>query len=281
MLLCVNKIKVDSVKQVVPLLVLLLFILLTPQAFGQEEDLFGTTADDSLLFGSEFDLGGDDFSFDFDDAGEADSSAGEGDDFFGDFEDDAEETVEDATAVEDDWGFEDDSDSTAIDITEEEYPDHPLNFRKNFQGTMFDGAGLTVSFYSPQYVAEKLDTWYSYMDFSLSIELPYHFETASTNISFLVDISSFNFTNSFPAGGSFNGVSLIPVVRAEAFGLEAEAGVGMYSPTFGIMAGLGYAYQYQSLFFSAGYRWNWAYKIDPIGSGWWLEPRITTGIKLW
>ncbi|MCF6238612.1 MAG: hypothetical protein L3J79_07355 [Candidatus Marinimicrobia bacterium] len=256
--------------------VMLLFI--APVVYGQEEDLFGTAADDSLLFGDEFDLGGDDFSFDFEDETEAEEAPAESDDFFGEFEEEPEEETADTTAAGDDWGF--GEDSTDL-ITEEEYPDHPLNFQKAVQGTFMEGSGLTLSLYSPQYVSDKMDTWYSFMDYSLSIVSPWHFEAAPTTVSFLLDISSFNFKNSFPAGGSFKGVSIMPMVRVELYGIEAEAGVGMYLPTFGVMTGLGYSVQYHSLFVSAGYRWNWAYDIAPIGSGWWMEPRLTTGIKLW
>lgn len=260
-------------------------VFFVPAINAQEEDMFGTTADDSLLFGDEFDLGGDDFSFDFDEEGSTDSVATESDDFFGDGDAAEEElTEEDTAAVEDEWGFDDDSeagDSTGLGYSEEEYPDHPLNFRKSFQGSIFDGAGLTVSFSSPQYVADKLNTWYSEMDYSVAIELPFHIDAAPVDVSFSIDIASFKFENSFPSGGTFTGVSYMPAVRAEAYGLGVEAGAGMYSSSFGIMAGLGYALQFQSIYFSAGYRWNWASKIDPIGSGWWLEPRITTGIILW
>ena len=280
MLLCEIKNRVSLSSGIVLSISILLFLLAPQQAYAQEEDLFGTTGDDSLLFGDEFDLGGDDFSFDFDEGGETDTTVAEEDDFFGGFDEEEVTEDEEPAEAEDDWGFGEDiveADSTL----EEEYPDHPLNFRKKFQGTMLDGAGFTLSFYSPQYVADKLNTWHSSMDYSLTIELPFHYDADPVNISFLIDISSFKFENSFPAGGDFTGISFMPMVRAEAGGFEAEIGAGMYSPSFGLMTGLGYALQYQSLFISAGYRWNWAYQIDPIGSSWWLEPRITMGIKLW
>jgi len=257
--------------------------------YAQDDDPFATAGDDSLLFGDEFDLGTDDFSFDFDDSGSADSSAEAEDDFFGDTESETAEIDADTTAAEDDWGLTEDDgfgdlfedDSAGVDSLTELYTDHPLDFRKKYQGTILEGTGLVVSGYSPQYVADKLTTWYSYLDYSLSFELPQHLEFEPARISFLVDISSFDFQNSFPAGGNFSGVSLMPSLRAEMYGLEVEAGVGMYYPTFGIMAGAGYSYQFHSIFMSAGYRWNWAYQIEPIGSGWWLEPRFTFGIKLW
>lgn len=266
-----------------------MFLVSPAKLFSQDENLFESSDDDSLLFGDEFDLGGEDFSFDFDEGDDADTTSIESDDFFGDIEDEEVEGSADTTATDDVWGLGDDSDfdnifaedSTEGAIVEEELPDHPLDFRKKFQGTMMENTGLTVSLYSPQYVADKMETWYSFMDLSLTVELPWHYVVEPANISFLVDISSFKFENSFPAGGTFSGASLMPMVRAEAFGAEVEAGLGMYFPTFGMMMGLGYSYQYHSLFVSAGYRWNWVYKIDPIGSGWWMEPRITTGIKLW
>ena len=261
-----------------------LLLLLTPQGFAQEEDLFGG-ADDSLLFGSEFDLGTEDVPLDLDTDGAGESTPAAEDDFFGEF--DEEETPVEETetpAPTDDWGFGDDlaaEDSLAGDSTEVEFTDHPLDFRKSTNGTMLEGTGFTLSLYSPQVVNEKLDTWYSFLDFSLSVELPWHYEMDPFTVAFLVDISSFNFENSFPVGGTFKGFTIMPTVQAQVMGLEAEAGLGVYYPTWGIMTGLGYSIRYHSLYLSAGYRWNWAYKIEQVGSGWWLEPRITMGVKLW
>lgn len=262
--------------------------------YAQETDPFGDLESDSLLFGDEFDLGGDDFSFDFEDSAESDTSAAESDDEFGifDTEEDAEagadlleESGETETAEEDDWGLGDEDlfgeDSTAADSLVSAFTDHPLDFRKNFEGSILEGTGVTFSVYSPQMVNDKLTTWYSYIDFSLTAQLPWHLQFDPVELSFLVDISSFSFENSFPAGGAFRGASFMPYARAEIMGLEAELGMGMYYPTFGLMTGLGYSYQYYSLFTSLGYRWNWAYNIEPIGSAWWMEPRFTLGIKLW
>ncbi len=274
---------------------LFLLFLFPPNLFGQDADPFGSAEDDSLLFGEEFDLGGDDFSFDFDDDEDTTSTDAADDEFSFDFEDD-EETAEDSseigtdtTAADDDWGLDTSSDYESLitrtadgeeNVLMEEV-DHPLDFRKHFRGTVLENAGLTLSLYSPQAVGDNLDTWYSFMDFSLTAELPWHYTFDPVNISFMVDMSSFSFDNSFPEGGKFRGMSVMPIARAESFGAEVELGLGMYYPTFGMLLGAGYAYQYHSLYFSAGYRWNWAYNIEPIGSSWWLEPRLTAGVKLW
>jgi hypothetical protein len=210
--------------------------------------------------------------------------------FFGAFGDEEETeaglTEEDTTEV-DEWGLETDADYESL-ITRttdgdllEEVPDHPLELGKYVKGTIFEDTGFTLSLYSPQVVPDELNTWFSYMDISLTTELPWHFTFEPIELSFSIDISSFNFVNSFPVGGDFKGFSIMPLARAEIYGVELELGLGMYTPTFGAMAGIGYSYQFHSLFFSAGYRWNWAYNIDPIGSSWWLEPRFTTGIKFW
>lgn len=293
----------------------ILFMIQIPLSIlAQEADLFGAE-DDSLLFGDEFDLGDDDTSFDFDDDSGADDSfnfddaSGEDegfdfnegdsseaigsdeDDFFGEFdeEEEAEEAVGDSVG-DDDWGLEGSSDyETLITRTvagEEEFilddaSDHPLDFRDEVKGTIMEGTGLTLSLYSPQVVADGLSTWHSLLDVSLTTDLPWHFEFYPAELTFSVDISSFKFTNSFPAGGQFRGVSIMPMATAEAFGVEVETGLGVYYPTFGALIGLGYSYQFHSLFFSTGYRWNWVYEIDPIGANWWLEPRFTFGVKLW
>ena len=271
---------------------LMLVIVLSPQAYGQEEDLFGTSEDDSLLFGDEFDLGGDDFSFDLEEDAEAPAEDSAEDDFFGDFEED--EAEEDSVAVSDsteidEWGLESSDDYNSL-ITKTSSGDgsileteinHPLDFRKYVAGTFLEGTGFTISLYSPQVVGDNMETWFSFMDYSFTSELPWHFTFDPVELSFSLDISSFNFNNSFPAGGEFKGVSVIPIARAESFGAEVELGMGMYYPSFGMLAGIGYTYQFHSLFASAGYRWNWALNIDPIGAGWWLEPRFTFGVKFW
>lgn len=276
------------------ILTCLLMLFLVPDAKAQEEDLFGTSADDSLLFGDEFDLGDEDISFDFEDDGEGESDVASEDDFFGEFEDEdtAAGIEEDSVSIEaeDDWGLESSDDYESL-ITRsadgeenpffEEELSHPLDFRKYVRGTIFEGTGYTISLYSPQYVGEGLKTWYSYMDYSLTLELPWHLEINPAELSFSIDISSFSFDNSFPAGGDFKGVSVMPMAHAKIFGAEIELGMGTFYPTFGALAGIGYTYQFHSIFLSAGYRWNWAYNIDPVGSSWWLEPRLTTGIKLW
>ena len=269
---------------------LFLLTALSPDLYGQEEDLFGDSEGDSLLFGDEFDLGGDDFSFETEDETVPDPEASGEDDFFGEFGDEetADDTEADADSAEvDEWDLGGDADyeslitRTANGDVLEEVPDHPLELGKYVEGTFLEDTGFTLSFYSPQVVPDQLSTWYSYLDFSLTTELPWHFTSDPLELSFAIDISSFKFVNSFPVGGEFKGVSIMPLARAEIYGAELEMGLGMFTPTFGAMAGIGYAYQFHSLFFSVGYRWNWAYNIDPIGSGWWLEPRITTGIKFW
>ncbi len=253
---------------------------------AQEADPF---AADSLLFGEEFDLGDD-----FDLGGETleDTSTGlEG--LGGELDDwlnttDTDSLNQDTIAVDtaaDEWGFlEPGGDVDSIlegEVTEEEIPEHPLDLGRWVDGTFLEDTGFTLSLTSPHVVASQLDTWYSYIDFSLSMNLPWHFQSAPADISFSVDVSSFDFQNTFPAGGRFHGVSIMPLVQAEAFGFEGELGMGMFSSTFGLVSGLGYNLTFHSLFISTGYRWNWAYTIKPIGSAWWLEPRFTLGIRFW
>ncbi len=290
MLLYVKNLRCQASRFLMIVAGLLVLTVLSPDLYAQEEDLFGDSEGDSLLFGDEFDLGGDDFSFETEEDAESDTEASGEDDFFGEFED--EETVDETeaevdSAEVDEWGLGTDSDyeslitRTADGDVLDEVPDHPLELGKYVEGTFLEDTGFTLSLYSPQVVPDQMSTWYSYLDFSLTTELPWHFTFDPLELSFSVDISSFNFVNSFPVGGEFKGASIMPLARAEIYGVELEMGLGMYTPTFGAMAGIGYSYQFHSLFFSAGYRWNWAYNIDPIGSIWWLEPRITTGIKFW
>lgn len=269
--------------------------------FAQEDDFFGSAEDDSLLFGEEFDLGGDDFSFDFEDEGDAESETddelgGDSDDEFSFDFDDEEETADesaeaDTSGLGDEWGFGDEGDDYESLITktvegedgavERDPADHPLDFRKYTDGTIFENTGWTLSLYSPHKVAGNLETWYSFIDVSLTADLPWHFTLYPAELTFSVDISSFSFENSYPAGGSFRGLTVMPMAKAEVFGAELELGAGLFYPTFGVLAGAGYSIQYHSIFASAGYRWNWVSNIDPIGSNWWLEPRFTLGVKLW
>jgi len=265
---------------------LILLVGLPASLNAQEEDLFGSTEDDTLLFGDEFDLGDDEFSFEVDEGEDAEEGTSEEEDFFGDFGDEEETEAEEAvtdTSELDEWGLDSDDDyeSLITRAAETEVPDHPLDLRPKVKDTIFEDTGFTLSLYSPHVVPEQMDTWFSFMDISLTTELPWHYTFDPVELSFSVDISSFKFVNSFPVGGEFKGFSIMPIARAEMYGFETELGLGMFIPTFGAVAGLGYSYQFHSLFFSGGYRWNWAYNIDPIGSGWWLEPRFTMGLKFW
>jgi hypothetical protein len=276
------------------ILLLLLGLVLPMTLVAQDFEGF---EDDSLLFGEEFDLGGD---LDFDLGGtESDTSlgldgeSGELDDWLSGFDDEAETddttSSDDSDDAGDDWGFLEDSglenlgggDGYEDNALFEELPDHPLDFRKRVRGTLLQDTGLTLSFFSPQVVAAPLDTWYSFLDLSLNIDAPYHLEIEGVHINFSLDISTFNFSNTFPAGGQFRGVSVVPMARAEFYGVEVETGLGLYYPSFGALAGIGYSYQFHSLFTSVGYRWNWVSNIEPIGSSWWLEPRFTIGLKFW
>lgn len=261
---------------------LLFLCLATPVTYAQ--DLFG---DDSLLFGEEFDLG-DEFDFGGDDEGdlfggeELESGEGELDDWLSGFED--EESAEDTLATDedagsDDWGFLDEEETTEdVEIVESS---HPLNFRPRVENTFLQDTGITLSLSSPQYVSDPLETWYSVVDFALNVDLPWHVDLSGVHVSFATEFASFNFKNTFPAGGSFSGLSLIPMVRVEYFGVETEFGAGFYGPRGGVLAGLGYSYKFESLFFSAGYRWKWVANIEPIGDNWWAEPRFTLGVKFW
>ncbi len=291
MLLFKRKIQLPRIDKIIITLCSVLLLFLTPVAYAQEDDLFGSAEDDSLLFGEEFDLGGDDFSFDFDEGTEAEETDAGGDDFFGESEDEADPATDDTddTDAEDEWGMESDADYESL-ITRtidgendllSEVTDHPLDFRRFVKGTFLEGTGFTFAIFSPQYVEEDLTTWYSYMDYSFTTELPWHVTGSAAELSFLLDISSFNFDNLYPSGGNFKGVAVMPIMRVETFGIALDLGLGSFTPTFGAIVGLGYSYQFHSIYFSGGYRWNWAYEINPIGSSWWLEPRFTAGIRLW
>jgi len=290
MLLYFSKFRCQASRFVMIIAGLFLLTAFTPNLYAQEDDPFGDSEGDSLLFGDEFDLGGDDFSFETEEETSTETEASVEDDFFGDFGEEEEledgEAEGDTTEV-DEWGFGTDEDYESL-ITRtadgellEEVPDHPLELGKYVEGTFLEDTGFTLSLYSPQVVPVQLDTWFSFMDVSFTTELPWHVTFDRAELSFSVDISSFNFVNSYPVGGEFKGYSIMSIARVEAYGFELETGLGMYTPTFGALAGIGYSYQFHSLYFSAGYRWNWANDIDPIGSSWWLEPRFTTGIKFW
>lgn len=262
---------------------MILFVTSTVDANAQDMDLFG---DDSLLFGEEFDLGSD---FDLGLESEADTldlggggeDAGLDDWLEGFDEGETEAAPEDTTEeVADDWGFlSEPTDSVEVDTVV--VPPHPFDFRPWVAGTFFEGTGFTFSITSPYRVADPLETWYSTVDFSLNMDLPWHLAYDPVDVSFGLELSSFKFENSFPAGGTFTGVSVLPMVRAKAYGAEIEAGTGLFSSSFGMRFGLGYTFQFHSLFTSFGYRWNWAANIEPVGAGWWLEPRFTIGLKFW
>ena len=156
-----------------PVFILALLWGLTFPLLSSAQDFEGFE-DDSLLFGDEFDLGGD-FDFDLGDS-EADTSlgldgeTGELDDWlsgFGDEPADEDSAVADDADDADDWGFlEEDGvdnlgggDGYEDNALFEELPAHPLDFSKRVRGTILQDTGLSLSFFSPQVVAAPLDTW--------------------------------------------------------------------------------------------------------------------------
>lgn len=163
-------------------------------------------------------------------------------------------------------------------------PEQPLEssvVRGLMKNSSLHGAHLSVNGSSPFAVAEPLRSWYSYIDASISVKLPYEVVVESLPVYILFEVSSFSFENSYPVGGSFAGISY--VMQASTLGEHAGAaiGFGLWDGNLGSMLELNYRfYPLRNTFFRMGTRGIMITDIDPLGPTWWLELRLSMGLEL-
>lgn len=177
-----------------------------------------------------------------------------------------------------DWG---------IDLgsnTEPEKPTTELSVSQPFDPNAPYGMGMAIelSAVSPFWVTRKMKTWYSFMDWRLGVRLPLNYELPIYGIRLTAnaELASFKFENTFPQGGTFNGISALIYARAlyQQFGLDA--GLGIYGKSFGLLLGGNYTYSVTPTFYiGVGGRGVWVSQVDPLGSAGWADIQILVGYK--
>ncbi|MEA3288011.1 MAG: hypothetical protein U9Q77_11650 [Candidatus Marinimicrobia bacterium] len=172
---------------------------------------------------------------------------------------------------------------------EPEVVTEPIRSRKKDMGpapgllknSFLHGAHLAVNAASPFAVSDPLFSWYSFIDGSVTFKLPYEVYVESIPLYILFEVSSFSFTNSYPEGGTFEGISYI--LQGSTIGDHAGAvvGFGLWSRSMGSMLELNYRFRpTKNTFFRLGTRGVLISDIDPVGNAWWLELRLSTGLEL-
>lgn len=150
-----------------------------------------------------------------------------------------------------------------------------------FPNRIISGMHLSVNGASPFAVATPLSSWYSYIDPGLSIKLAYEIIVENIPLYPLFEISTFNFENSFPEGGSFSGLAYIAQISAIGDNSAAVLGFGSWNGNLGSMMELNYRIRPTlNTFFRLGTRGVLLTNIDPLGEVWWLELRLSMGLEL-
>ena len=150
-----------------------------------------------------------------------------------------------------------------------------------FKNSFLNGSHFAINAASPFLVADPLISWYSFVDGSVTFKLPYEVYVESIPLYILFEISSFNFTNSYPEGGSFSGISY--VFQASSIGDHSGAalGFGVWDKAMGSMLELNYRFRpTTNTFLRIGTRGVLITEIEPLGAAWWAELRFSTGFEL-
>jgi hypothetical protein len=150
-----------------------------------------------------------------------------------------------------------------------------------FKNSRINGSHLAFNVSSPYAVADPLASWYSYLDFGVIYKFPYEIYVETLPLYLLLEVSTFSFENSYPEGGSFQGISY--VMQASTIGENSGAaiGFGFWEGTLGSMLELNYRLRpTANSFFRLGTRGILLSDLDPLGPVWWLELRVSTGFEL-
>lgn len=153
------------------------------------------------------------------------------------------------------------------------------------KGTIFDqgilnGIVLEASVASPYWVSKNLTTWYSSIDWRLSFTTPFYYYWGPVMIGFTLEVSSFDFENTFPEGGRFHGQAALGYFTGYWRGLNMELGGGSFTNTAGLVGGLsGKIIEGDHLYLSGGVRGVIIHDIQTIGLSQWAEGRLTVGYK--
>ncbi len=149
-----------------------------------------------------------------------------------------------------------------------------------FKNSFLNGSHLAFNASSPFAVSEQLSSWYSYIDASVTIKLPFEVDVESIPLYILLEVSSFSFENTHPAGGDFTGIAYIMQASTIGDHSGATVGFGFWDKTLGSMLEMNYRFRpTKNTFFRLGTRGVLITNIEPMGNAWWLELRLSTGFE--
>ena len=150
-----------------------------------------------------------------------------------------------------------------------------------FKRSALNGSHVAFSAASPYMTAKSFYSWYSYIDASATLKLPFEFYVESLPLYLLFEISSFRFENSYPEGGEFTGLAYIIQVSSIGDNAGAALGFGSWDGTLGSMVEANYRFRpTRNSFFRLGTRGVLITNVEPIGPVWWTELRVSMGIEL-
>lgn len=149
-----------------------------------------------------------------------------------------------------------------------------------FNQGILNGLSLEVSAASPYWVSENLTTWYSSIDWRFSFTMPFYYHWGSVMMGLSFEWSSYDFENTFPEGGRFQGQAQLGYMSAYWRGLILELGGGKFTDTYGIISGIsGKILEGDHFYFGGGVRGVIIRDIQSIGQGHWADGRLTLGYK--
>lgn len=151
--------------------------------------------------------------------------------------------------------------------------------------SLFHGANLALNVASPYATTKTMQSWYSYIDYGVTLRLPYEAIVENFPLYFDVEVSTFSFENTFPEGGSFEGLSYSIRANAQFTRSGLHFGLGFWESALGGL--LQYEYIFwpgNSLFLKLGSRAVLLTDVeppdaDPLGAVWWLDLRLSTGFQ--
>lgn len=147
--------------------------------------------------------------------------------------------------------------------------------------SILHGSHLAFSASSPFAVAEQMSSWYSYIDMGVIFKLPYEIYVESLPLFLLVEVSTFNFENSYPEGGTFSGLSYIMQASIIGDNSGAAIGFGFWDGIMGSMLELNYRLRpTTNTFFRVGTRGVLITNVELLGASWWAELRLSMGLEL-
>ncbi|MCF7824145.1 MAG: hypothetical protein K9N35_08250 [Candidatus Marinimicrobia bacterium] len=150
-----------------------------------------------------------------------------------------------------------------------------------FVNGRLNGMHIAINGASPFAVAEQLTSWYSYIDVGVTIKTAYEVYVEDIPIYTMFEVSTFSFENSYPQGGTFAGMAYIFEATRIGDNAAAVVGFGLWDGNLGSMLEANYRLRpTKNTFLRVGTRGVLISNVEPLGSAWWFELRVSMGLEL-